>query len=164
MLLLLNNLSWLQGVFAITLMTIVQKKGDLGATTIVNLDIFKRPCQKLHEKPADQKPKESCVYSTKSHNNAMENQVRSVVPFSKEQLEVLQKLRNQISLHQPGASSRTRMLAQTGKQSTTLVGNKWFSKPWILNIGASNHMTGYRYFSCTNNQTVRMDQCVSLQS
>lgn len=85
-------------------------------------------------------------------------------PFSKEQLEILQKLFSQNSLSQSSMSasgSRSRLIAQKGKFLTALSVNKRYSSPWIINSEASDHMTGdatilNEYNQCTNNSTVRI--------
>jgi len=59
------------------------------------------------------------------------------------------------------SNSGSGLLAQKGKFSTTLIASKKHSSPWIIDSGASDHMTGdatllNEYNQCTNNSTARI--------
>jgi hypothetical protein len=127
----------------------------------------KENCWKIHGKPADWKPSKSIndkdrrAHNVISDNNRDKNTIlpTETSPFSKEQLEILQKLFSQNSLSQPSMSasgSGSGLSAQKGKFSTALTVSKKHLNPWIIDSGASDHMTGdatllNEYNQCTNN-------------
>ncbi|RVW46154.1 Retrovirus-related Pol polyprotein from transposon RE1 [Vitis vinifera] len=87
-------------------------------------------CWKLHGKPADWKPKPRFDRDGRAHvaANSESTSVPEPSPFNKEQMEMLQKL-----------------LSQVGSGSTTGVAftaNRGGMRPWIVDTGASDHMTG----------------------
>ncbi|RVW99258.1 hypothetical protein CK203_030722 [Vitis vinifera] len=87
-------------------------------------------CWKLHGKPADWKPKPRSDRDGRAHvaANSESTFVPEPSPFNKEQMEMLQKL-----------------LSQVGSGSTTgiaLTASRGGMKPWIMDTGASDHMTG----------------------
>ncbi|RVW84320.1 Copia protein [Vitis vinifera] len=91
---------------------------------------YKEACWKLHGKPADWKPKPRSDRDGRAHvaANSESTSVPEPSPFNKEQMEMLQKL-----------------LSQVGSGSTTgiaLTANRGGMKPWIVDTGASDHMTG----------------------
>ena len=91
---------------------------------------YKETCWKLHGKPADWKPKPRSDRDGRAHvaANSESASVPKPSPFNKEQMEMLQKL-----------------LSQVGSGSTTGVAftaNRGGMKPWIVDTGASDHMTG----------------------
>ncbi|RVW83231.1 Retrovirus-related Pol polyprotein from transposon RE1 [Vitis vinifera] len=91
---------------------------------------YKEACWKLHGKPADWKPKPRSDRDGKAHvaANSESTSVPEPSPFNKEQMEMLQKL-----------------LSQVGSGSTTgiaLTASRGGMKPWIVDTGASDHMTG----------------------
>ncbi|RVW79069.1 Retrovirus-related Pol polyprotein from transposon RE1 [Vitis vinifera] len=91
---------------------------------------YKETCWKLHGKPADWKPKPRFDRDGRAHvaANSESTSVPEPSPFNKEQMEMLQKL-----------------LSQVGSGSTTGVAftaNRGGMKPWIVDTGASDHMTG----------------------
>ncbi|RVW92046.1 Retrovirus-related Pol polyprotein from transposon RE1 [Vitis vinifera] len=91
---------------------------------------YKETCWKLHGKPADWKPKPRFDRDGRAHMaaNSESTSVPEPSPFNKEQMEMLQKL-----------------LSQVGNGSTTGVAftaNRGGMKPWIVDTGASDHMTG----------------------
>ncbi|RVW87680.1 hypothetical protein CK203_041174 [Vitis vinifera] len=93
-------------------------------------DHYKEACWKLHGKPADWKPKPRSDRDGRAHvaANSESTSVPEPSPFNKEQMEMLQKL-----------------LSQVGSGSTTgiaLTANRGGMKPWIVDTGASDHMTG----------------------
>ncbi|RVW54234.1 Retrovirus-related Pol polyprotein from transposon TNT 1-94 [Vitis vinifera] len=91
---------------------------------------YKETCWKLHGKPADWKPKPRFDRDGRAHvaANFESTSVPEPSPFNKEQMEMLQKL-----------------LSQVGSGSTTGVAftaNRGGMRPWIVDTGASDHMTG----------------------
>ncbi|RVW83304.1 hypothetical protein CK203_039649 [Vitis vinifera] len=91
---------------------------------------YKEACWKLHGKPADWKPKPRFDRDSRAHvaANSESTSVPEPSPFNKEQMEMLQKL-----------------LSQVGNGSTTgiaFTANRGGMKPWIVDTGASDHMTG----------------------
>ncbi|RVW35951.1 hypothetical protein CK203_090575 [Vitis vinifera] len=91
---------------------------------------YKETCWKLHGKPADWKPKPRVDRDGRAHvaTNSESTSVPELSPFNKEQMEMLQKL-----------------LSQVGSGSTTGVAfttNRGGMKSWIVDTGASDHMTG----------------------
>ncbi|RVX22922.1 DNA-directed RNA polymerase III subunit 1 [Vitis vinifera] len=91
---------------------------------------YKETCWKLHGKPADWKPKPRFDRDGRAHvaANSESTSVPEPSPFNKEQMEMLQKL-----------------LSQVGSGSTTDVAftaNRGGMRPWIVDTGASDHMTG----------------------
>ncbi|RVW73975.1 Retrovirus-related Pol polyprotein from transposon TNT 1-94 [Vitis vinifera] len=91
---------------------------------------YKETCWKLHGKPADWKPKLRFDRDGRAHvaANSESTSVPEPSPFNKEQMEMLQKL-----------------LSQVGSGSTTGVAftaNRGRMRPWIVDTGASDHMTG----------------------
>ncbi|RVW34837.1 Retrovirus-related Pol polyprotein from transposon RE1 [Vitis vinifera] len=91
---------------------------------------YKETCWKLHGKPADWKPKPRFDRDGRAHvaANSENTSVPEPSPFNKEQMEMLQKL-----------------LSQVGSGSTTGVAftaNRGGMRPWIVDTGASDHMTG----------------------
>ena len=63
-------------------------------------------------------------------------------PFSKEQMEVLQRLFNQPTQSPIASTIETRSLAHKGNFRTALNVKKENSNSWIVNSAASDHMTG----------------------
>ncbi|RVX06283.1 Retrovirus-related Pol polyprotein from transposon TNT 1-94 [Vitis vinifera] len=91
---------------------------------------YKEACWKLHGKPADWKPKPRFNRDGRAHvaANSESTSVLEPSPFNKEQMEMLQKL-----------------LSQVGSGSTTgiaFTANRGGMKPWIVDTGAFDHMTG----------------------
>ncbi|RVW94161.1 Retrovirus-related Pol polyprotein from transposon RE1 [Vitis vinifera] len=91
---------------------------------------YKEACWKLHGKPADWKPKPRFDRDGRAHvaTNSESTSVPEPSPFNKEQMEMLQKLLSQV-----GSGSTT---------GTTFTANRGGMKPWIVDTGASDHMTG----------------------
>ncbi|RVW46449.1 Retrovirus-related Pol polyprotein from transposon RE2 [Vitis vinifera] len=91
---------------------------------------YKEACWKLHGKPANWKPKPQSDRDGRAHvaANSESTFVPEPSPFNKEQMEMLQKLLSQV-----GSGSTTRI---------TLTANRGGMNPWIVDTGASDHMTG----------------------
>ncbi|RVW26622.1 hypothetical protein CK203_099270 [Vitis vinifera] len=91
---------------------------------------YKEACWKLHGKPADWKPKPRFDRDGRAHvaANSESTSVPEPSPFNKEQMEMLQKLLSQV-----GSGSTTRI---------AFTANRGGMKPWIVDTGASDHMTG----------------------
>lgn len=107
----------------------------------------KDTCWKIHGKPADQKPyqfqgeKESCgsLVSTEEHQTPTDSN-----PFSKEQIEVRQRMFNQPQA-KPNNSNvivGTGSLAQKGNFPSALNIKKEKISPWIVDSRALDQMTG----------------------
>ena len=118
---------------------------------------------KIHSKPAYWKPSQFANDKEGRGNLVSMDEKPSPepTPFSKEQIEVLQKLFSQ-SLPAPTPTMvRTGSLAQKGNFLSALNVKKEKLSPWIIDSGASDHMTGdEKFFStynpCYKNLTVRI--------
>ena len=106
----------------------------------------KATCWKLHGKPVDWKPtrlndKESRAHATTTTTDDSPDHIEAS-PFSKAQLEILQKLLNR-NLSQLNVSLlSTSLVAQKGNFSTAFICNKSSLSMWIVDFGALDHMTG----------------------
>ncbi|RVW15064.1 hypothetical protein CK203_084807 [Vitis vinifera] len=91
---------------------------------------YKEACWKLYGKPADWKPKPRSDRDGRAHvaANSASTSVPEPSPFNKEQMEKLQKLLSQV-----GSGSTTRI---------AFIANRGGMKSWIVDTGASDHMTG----------------------
>ncbi|RVW33967.1 Retrovirus-related Pol polyprotein from transposon TNT 1-94 [Vitis vinifera] len=91
---------------------------------------YKEACWELHGKPADWKPKPRFDRDGRAHvaPNSKSTSVPEPSPFNKEQMEMLQKLLSQV-----GSGSTT---------GTAFTANRGGMKLWIVDTGASDHMTG----------------------
>ncbi|RVW95341.1 hypothetical protein CK203_034219 [Vitis vinifera] len=81
-------------------------------------------------------------------------------PFSKEQLEALQKMFQQ-TLQSTGTTIGTASVAQKGIFSHALNVRQENHTTWIVDLGASDHMTGnlmvfHEYTPCHNNSSVQI--------
>ncbi|KAL5816220.1 hypothetical protein ACOSQ3_024598 [Xanthoceras sorbifolium] len=113
---------------------------------------LKETCWKLFGKPLDWKSRFSKDSrgntATGSENTAtssdnFQNQQADQNIFSREQMDLLQRLFNsQLSQQQPVIG--TGSVAQKGTFLTALNASKGLPKPWIVDSGASDHMTGDR--------------------
>ncbi|RVW71043.1 Retrovirus-related Pol polyprotein from transposon RE1 [Vitis vinifera] len=99
-------------------------------------------CWKIHGKPVDWKPRQPLEKEGRGNHVATDEQSPQpeASPFNKEQMEMLQKLLSPLFAFTVGKKCK---------------------KPWIVDSGASDHMTGDAtifdtYSSCPNNLTVRI--------
>ena len=126
-------------------------------------------CWKIHGKPADWKPRQPLEKEGRGNHVAVDEQSSQieVSPFNKEQMEMLQKLLSPLMSiqSQTGTSSNqvigSGTLAHKGNSLSAFIVGKKRKKPWIVDSGASDHMTGdatifYTYSPCPNNLTVRI--------
>ncbi|RVW74752.1 Retrovirus-related Pol polyprotein from transposon TNT 1-94 [Vitis vinifera] len=126
-------------------------------------------CWKIHGKPVDWKPRQPLEKEGRGNHVATDEQSPQpeASPFNKEQMEMLQKLLSPLLSvqSQTGSSSNqvigSRTLAHKGNFLSAFTAGKKRKKPWIVDSGASDHMTGDAtifdtYSSCPNNLTVRI--------
>ncbi|RVX15883.1 Retrovirus-related Pol polyprotein from transposon TNT 1-94 [Vitis vinifera] len=126
-------------------------------------------CWKIHGKPVDWKPRQPLEKEGRDNHVATDEQSPQpeASPFNKEQMEMLQKLLSPLLSvqSQTGSSSNqvigSGTLAHKGNFLSAFIAGKKRKKPWIVDSGASDHMTGdatifYTYSSCPNNLTVRI--------
>ena len=126
-------------------------------------------CWKIHGKPADWKPRQPLEKEGQGNHVAADEQSPQIEasPFNKEQMEMLQKLLSPLMSiqSQTGTSSNqvigSGTLAHKGNSLSAFIVGKKRKKPWIVDSGASDHMTGdatifCTYSPCPNNLTVRI--------
>ncbi|RVW33868.1 Retrovirus-related Pol polyprotein from transposon TNT 1-94 [Vitis vinifera] len=126
-------------------------------------------CWKIHGKPVDWKPRQPLEKEGRGNHVATDEQSPQpeASPFNKEQMEMLQKLLSPLLSvqSQTGSSSNqvigSGTLAHKGNFLSAFTAGKERKKPWIVDSGASDHMTGDAtifdtYSSCPNNLTVRI--------
>ncbi|RVW47126.1 Retrovirus-related Pol polyprotein from transposon RE1 [Vitis vinifera] len=126
-------------------------------------------CWKIHGKPVDWKPRQPLEKEGQGNHVATDEQSPQLEasPFNKEQMEMLQKLLSPLLSvqSQTGSSSNQVIgfgtLAHKGNFLSAFTAGKKRKKPWIVDSGASDHMTGDAtifdtYSSCPNNLTVRI--------
>ncbi|RVW97656.1 Retrovirus-related Pol polyprotein from transposon TNT 1-94 [Vitis vinifera] len=125
----------------------------------------KETCWHLHCKPADWKPsrlqqnREGQGYTVTAEEDTSGTS-SNPGPFSKEQLEALQKMFQQ-TLQSTGTTIGTASVAQKGFFSHALNVRQENHTTWIVDSGASDHMTGnlmvfHEYTPCHNNSSVRI--------
>ena len=106
---------------------------------------MKATCWKLHGKPADWKP--SNRQDRDSHANAATSTETSVEssPFTREQIEALQKMFSQASsstqTYSSHAEQHASLLAHQGTPSLVFCVQNNQPRSWIVDSGASYHMT-----------------------
>ncbi|RVW78478.1 Retrovirus-related Pol polyprotein from transposon TNT 1-94 [Vitis vinifera] len=126
-------------------------------------------CWKIHGKPVDWKPRQPLEKEGRGNHVVTDEQSPQpeASPFNKEQMEMLQKLLSPLLSvqSQTGSSSNqvigSGTLAHKGNFLSAFTAGKKRKKPWIVDSGASDHMTGDAtifdtYSSCPNNLTVRI--------
>ena len=123
----------------------------------------KDTCWFIHGKPADTKPprgreNRGNIASTSMHEIDIAESETSV--FSREQMELLQKLFQQ-TIKTDGTNSSTASMAQKGNIVNAMSVCKGGTTSWIVDSGASDHMTGNiatfsKYFPCHDNSIVRI--------
>ncbi|RVW71223.1 Retrovirus-related Pol polyprotein from transposon TNT 1-94 [Vitis vinifera] len=125
----------------------------------------KETCWHLHGKPADWKPsrpqqnREGRGYTAAAEEDTSGTS-SNPGPFSKEQLEALQKMFQQ-TLQSTGTTIGTASVAQKGIFFHALNVRQENHTTWIVDSGASDHMTGnlmvfHEYTPCHNNCSVRI--------
>ncbi|RVW57066.1 Retrovirus-related Pol polyprotein from transposon TNT 1-94 [Vitis vinifera] len=130
---------------------------------------LRETCWKIHGKPVDWKPRQPLEKEGRGNHVATDEQSPQpeASPFNKEQMEMLQKLLSPLLSvqSQTGSSSNqvigSGTLAHKGNFLSAFTTGKKRKKPWIVDSGASDHMTGDvtifdTYSSCPNNLTVRI--------
>lgn len=116
-------------------------------------------CWKIHGKPVDWKPSRSSLESRgNTASSTDENSTIEPVLFSKEQLELLQKMINQSS---SSSIVATGFLAQKGNFSKALTVNREKNNIWIVDFGASDHITSDKsimteFMPCNENHSVKI--------
>ena len=120
----------------------------------------KETCWKLHEKPADWKPRGGNQPAPESRGlvTTGEEQPESLL-FSKEQVEMLKKLISQQNSAPETIGAGT--VAQQGNFSMALSSHLQKNSPWIVDSGASDHMTGnsnlfHTFSPCSGNYMVQI--------
>ncbi|KAL4560354.1 hypothetical protein LXL04_032504 [Taraxacum kok-saghyz] len=91
----------------------------------------KETCWKIHGKPADWKP------SSRGNLATSEN----LEPFTKEQLEALRKVLQSTTLEDKGIAA---IAQQGGGFSSAFTTSTSGTRPWVVDCGATDHMTGDR--------------------
>ena len=125
----------------------------------------KETCWHLHGKPADWKPsrpqqnREGRGYTAAAEEDTSGTS-SNPGPFSKEQLEALQKMFQQ-TLQSTGTTIGTASVAQKGIFFHALNVRQENHTTWIVDSGASDHMIGnlmvfHEYTPCHNNSSVRI--------
>ncbi|KAK3015974.1 hypothetical protein RJ639_007262 [Escallonia herrerae] len=120
---------------------------------------IKEKCWKIHGKPANWKPRKPQPENRGYVATTEEKSISEDVVFSKEQLELLQNMFNQAQINPPVIGSGT--IAQKGIFPSAFNSKVEKSNPWVIDTGASDHMTGdislfSSYSTCSNNYKVRI--------
>ena len=99
-------------------------------------------CWKLHGKPANGKENRTNKHESKGFQTSTKSApIVSNLSLNKEQLEKLYKLLTQASSSGSITESSSSHLAQKGALLTALIGVTKEPKPWIIDFGATDHMT-----------------------
>ena len=102
----------------------------------------KETCWKLHDKPANWQPSRPNQNNQVNISAAETQKTEDTTPFNKEQMEMLQKmLQNTVQNALSTGGSSTATMAQQGNSYTALSVKK-NTMQWIVDLGASDHMTG----------------------
>lgn len=114
-------------------------------------------CWKIHGKPADWKP----ARDRRANSVVTENQSHEAQLFTKEQLDILQKLFNQTISTPTSSLVSTDNVVHQGKSSIALSTQHELSNSWIVDSRASYHMVGNLKFfahfsSCKDSHTIRI--------
>ncbi|XP_025980910.1 uncharacterized protein [Glycine max] len=139
-----------------------QKKNRPWCDHCRKLGHTKETCWDIHGKPLDAKSfRNKETRGNTTYNTSQEGEVSSdPSPFSREQIESLQKLLQQTLLSTRKPTSTTKV-AQKGNFSHTLNTSKGKRRSWIIDSRASDHMTGDitvfdNYSPCHEHSTVRI--------
>ncbi|KAF7821700.1 Retrovirus-related Pol polyprotein from transposon TNT 1-94 [Senna tora] len=136
-----------------------QKKGRPWCDHCHRTGHVKDKCWKLHGKPSDWKSLKDKNAASGLHSSAVSDpkESSSSAVFSKEQMDVLQKLLNQGSSHVVATGCN----AENGNFPTSFHVTSNPSRYWIVDSGASDHMTGdsgmfSSWYPYTQNYKVRI--------
>ena len=125
---------------------------------------LKETCWKIHGKPVDWKPRQP--YEGRGNHVTTNGQSPQIeTSFSKEKMEILQKLLSPLMSAQSQNDSSSNqvlgygILTHKGKFLCAFIVGKNHKNTWIVDSGASDHMTGdvtilYTYKPCLNNLSV----------
>ena len=106
---------------------------------------LRETCWKIHGKPIDWKPNRSNIDKESKANNATiteDKPATKTSTFSKEQLEIFHQMVSQNILKSSNPSQEASMVAQQCTFPTALTANMAQKQTWVVDSGASNHMTG----------------------
>ena len=110
----------------------------------------KETCWLLHGKPPDWKPRSQRKAAAPPFANIVESvtgaQKQSSGPFSDEQMNMLKNMLSQFKVEAPGPSTSTANIAHKGNGQFSFLSRQEERGEWILDSGATDHMTG----SCVN--------------
>ncbi|XP_075508773.1 uncharacterized protein LOC142545460 [Primulina tabacum] len=93
----------------------------------------KETCWKIHGKPLDWKPNRNQEREARA-NTVTQPSHHAPTPFTKDQMDALQKMFTQVGIQSTVATSSPGVGLHVSQSSST---------PWIVDSGASDHMTGY---------------------
>ncbi|GAV70451.1 UBN2_3 domain-containing protein [Cephalotus follicularis] len=124
----------------------------------------KETCWKLHGKPADWKPKNERDHDSQGFTITAQEPPQSspeLHSFSTEQIDLLQSMLSQLQSSSSSKTIESGLVAQKGMFSNALSVKAEKFKSWIVDSGASDHMTGNAtlfnsYSPCSENYRVRI--------